>query len=466
VLIRDVEVEGTVLDVRLRDGRVRAVGEALPPERGDEILEGAGGALLPGLHDHHVHLRAAAANAGSILVGPPEVTDSAGLGARLRQAALARPDGAWIRAVGYHESVAGDLDRHVLDAIVPRHPVRVQHRTGIEWTLNSAAIDAFRIETWSEAGVDRDHDGVPTGRLRRLDARLGTLTRATSHLDFAAVSRRAAATGITGFTDADPERTPADLTALVLELDDGRLLQSVHVMGPVALTVPSHERLTLGPVKAILDDDALPTVDELAALVGLAHAEQRRFAVHCVTRVQLVVALAAFSSAGTVRGDRIEHAAVVAPELIEEIARLGLTVVTQPGFVAARGDQYLSDVEPDELPDLYRCGSLLAAGVPIAFGTDAPYGPTDPWAVMRAAADRRTGSGAVLGDQERIRSGAALARFLGVASNPSRRRRIEVGAAADLCLLRAPLDEALIRPSEDFVVATIIGGELAYSDAT
>ena len=36
--------------------------------------------------------------------------------------------GEWLRGTGYHESVAGELDRHALDRWVPARPVRVQHR--------------------------------------------------------------------------------------------------------------------------------------------------------------------------------------------------------------------------------------------------------------------------------------------------------------------------------------------------
>ena len=84
-------------------------------------------------------------------------------------------------------------------------------------------------------------------------------------------------------------------------------------------------------------------------------------------------------------GDRIEHASVTPPEVIAVMAHLSLTVVTQPAFVAARGDVYLRDVDPADRPDLYRCASLLEAGVAVGGSTDAPFGPDDPWLAMRAA---------------------------------------------------------------------------------
>jgi predicted amidohydrolase YtcJ len=67
------------------------------------------------------------------------------------------PPGAWIRAVGWHESSGWELDRKSLDYAVPHRPVRVQHASGALWVLNSPALDAVGLA---------DH---PTGRLYGMD---------------------------------------------------------------------------------------------------------------------------------------------------------------------------------------------------------------------------------------------------------------------------------------------------------
>ena len=56
-------------------------------------------------------------------------------------------------------------------------------------------------------------------------------------------------------------------------------------------------------------------------------------------------------------------------------------MVTQPNFVAERGDQYLADVPAGEHHELWRLASLKDAGVPVALSTDMPFGDADPWAV-------------------------------------------------------------------------------------
>ncbi|GHD75415.1 amidohydrolase [Streptomyces mirabilis] len=415
MLITDVEVEGYGrVDVRLGGGRVVGIGR---PRAGRGDVDGRGGALLVGLHDHHVHLAALAAEAASVRVGPAEAGNRDGLVGALRSG----PPGEWVRAVGYHESVAGELDRWVLDDFAPDRPVRVQHRSGALWMWNSAALRA--------AGLDGGGDGGD-GRFWREDERLRGFTPPV-RLDLRGVGARAAAYGITGFTNADPH--PGQGLPELLSL----LPQRLVVMG-----------LGDAPVKFLLDDATLPTPGELAASV--AAVRPRPVAVHCVTRVQLLVTLLALEEAGPVAGDRIEHGSVIPAETLPWLARLGVTVVTQPHFPEERGREYATDVDPDDQAHLYRCRSLAEAGIPLAAGTDAPYGSADPWAVMRAAVERSSG--------EAVDRRAALDLFAGEPQHPSRVRRLTVGSVADLCLLHVPLKEALDLMSADVVRATFVGG--------
>ena len=64
-----------------------------------------------------------------------------------------------------------------------------------------------------------------------------------------------------------------------------------------------------------------------------AHAIDRPVAVHCVTRAELVLAATAFAAAGSHPGDRIEHASVAPPDVVELLSELPLTGVTRPNFI-------------------------------------------------------------------------------------------------------------------------------------
>src|SRR5262249_11720462 len=68
---RAVLLDGATTAIRL-DDRILDVGE-LTPHKGEQVLDAAGATVIPGLHDHHVHLRSAAAALTSARVGPAEV---------------------------------------------------------------------------------------------------------------------------------------------------------------------------------------------------------------------------------------------------------------------------------------------------------------------------------------------------------------------------------------------------------
>jgi predicted amidohydrolase YtcJ len=420
LVLRRVEVDGTVTDVRIAGDVITGIGAGL---EGDEEIDGEGGALIPGLHDHHLHLFAMAAAAESV--------DASGDAlAALWAADATLPPGEWIRAVGWHESNGFELDRKTLDYAVPGRPVRVQHASGALWVLNSPALEAVGLA---------DHE---SGRLFGMDRLLRERLGGTAP-DLAGVSRMLAGFGVTRVTDATPYDSVDDVRML-----PGAMTQQVTVMGAPELDTSDLGSLLVGPAKIVVADHDPPGVEELVDRIGAARRHNRNVAFHCASRLGLVLALAALEGAGSRPGDRIEHGAVVPDDAIDTMRRLGVTVVTQPGFVVARGDRYLDDVDADDRPFLWRCGSLLRAGIPVAAGSDGPHGPADPWLAMRAAVDRRTAGGRVLGTDEGVTPAEALRLYVG-------NRRVAVGEPADLCLLHVPLAGALAAPDGAHVRLTV-----------
>jgi predicted amidohydrolase YtcJ len=220
--------------------------------------------------------------------------------------------------------------------------------------------------------------------------------------------------------------------------------------------------VAVGPVKLHLHEAALPDFDAAVALARSAHNAGRALAVHCTTEVELVFTLAVIEEAGAMRGDRIEHAGIAPDTLVAEIARLGFQVVSQPHFIAERGDRYLRDVVAEDHANLYRLAAFARAGVVLAGGSDAPFGSPDPWGAMRAAVSRRTTEGAVIGPDEALDPEAALALYLSDPLDLSRERCIAQGEPADLCLLSLPWREARERLDFADVRATWVAGSIIY----
>lgn len=451
--IRNVEVAGrSRLDVRLEGGRVAEVGPRL--SGGGLELDGHGGALIPGLADHHIHLLALAAREQSV---PLEgVRSSTEFAARIRAEVAKRPVGAWVRVLGYHESIAGELTRQELDTLAPRHRLRVQHQTGSLWVLNSRALEVLRAGE-DAPGLERD-----TGRLWRGDAWLRERIGAEPP-PLAPIGRQLASFGVTALTDASVT-TDASAAGLLAEaVRAGDLPQRLTLMSGGALGPPADSAFAVGPLKVLLDDHSLPDLEDFTARIARGRAWGRPVAVHCVTAAELALTLAAFGTAGAKPGDRVEHGGLIPQDAISAIRSLGLTVVTQPAFIRERGDRYAADVAPTEQGDLYRCASLLTAGVPVAASSDAPYASADPWRGITAAVSRQSAGGLTLGALERVTPAVALSLYLGDPANPGGPpRRIEAGAPADLCLLDASLRDVLDAPSAERVRATLLGGEVVH----
>ncbi|MET8645861.1 amidohydrolase family protein [Streptomyces sp. NPDC004675] len=90
---------------------------------------------------------------------------------------------------------------------------------------------------------------------------------------------------------------------------------------------------------------------------------------------------------------RIEHAEMLTPETVAAFAELGLTASVQPAFDALWGGadgMYAQRLGAERARTLNPFAALLRAGVPLAFGSDSPVTPLDPWGTVRAAAFHRT----------------------------------------------------------------------------
>ncbi|MCY4130174.1 MAG: amidohydrolase family protein [Gammaproteobacteria bacterium] len=429
LLIKNVDLNGRRLDVRCELGVISSVAEHLHSEANERVLNAKGGTLLPSLRDDHVHLLAMAARRRSMQCGPPEISVASQL-----KYALQRAKGTgWIRGVGYHESVAGDLTASRIDQWVDDRPVRIQHRSGRLWYFNSRGAAEF--------GLPKDQDGQLYRQDEEIYERLPLADDLSDELG--EVAREFASFGVTHVTDATPSNDEATLMFLQNSCPDLR----IRGMGGSGL-VEGHRKI-------ILDDYRLPDFRVLCEQIAEAHRMHRAVAIHCVSKVEVVFAVAAIADAGTLEGDRLEHATELPPDVISNVDALGLKLVPNPNFLYDRGDQYIVDNESAVLDSLFPIRSILARGIQCTGSTDAPFGSADPWCAMKAATDRRTRNGATIASQEAIQPEEALGLF-------TDDREIEIGASANLVCLDRPWSDARNRLESSDVIATILEGRITY----
>jgi predicted amidohydrolase YtcJ len=478
--------------VLLRDGRidaVRAERDLVPLARDCRAvdLDLRGRTLIPAFIDPHLHLLAYAARLVSVDCGPAAAPSIAAIQALVRARATTLPAGAWVRAAGYDELALAERrrpSRRDLDAAAPDHPVRLLHRSGHACVLNSRALALAGIDgsTPEPPGGYMERDlttGQPTGLLLEMDDLVEAAVPPLEPAELRAAVREAGARllryGVTFVEDASPANGPDEWRLFEGLLTDGSLPVGVSMMEGIGHLGALPETgaagsLRRGPVKVMpreLEHEFHPPQAELTAILRRIEGSGRKAAVHAVSRNGIDTVLAAFDPLGPqARGHRIEHCGVCSPRQARRMAALGLTVVTQPGFISTNGDLLSQRVAPADLPDLYPLRRLLEAGVALAGSSDAPVIDPDPLAGLRGALMRRTPSGVPLSPGQTLSGAQALALFTSAAARAlgleGRRGRIAPTLAADL----AVLNQDPTAPTADWpslhVDTTIRAGEVAF----
>lgn len=139
-------------------------------------------------------------------------------------------------------------------------------------------------------------------------------------------------------------------------------------------------------------------------------------------------------------GHRVEHAEMIDAMALAQLVLLGARVSAQPAFDAAWGGPdglYAARLGAGRATLLNPLADLTAAGIPLAFGSDAPVTPLDPWAGVRAAvrhsaADQRISGRAAF--RAATRGGWRLAGLDHTGAG-----ELRVGAPAHLAVWRAPV---------------------------
>ncbi|HEX9765659.1 MAG TPA: amidohydrolase family protein [Nitriliruptorales bacterium] len=126
-------------------------------------------------------------------------------------------------------------------------------------------------------------------------------------------------------------------------------------------------------------------------------------AVHCVGDEAILQAVRCWRSVekslpdydhGSVRRlrHRLEHATVMPPDLLSEIATLGLTISGQPSFETSWGNAggvFEHRLGPERAAWTSPFRAMANHGVPLAFGSGSSSRPFEPWETVHGAQHRR-----------------------------------------------------------------------------
>jgi predicted amidohydrolase YtcJ len=188
------------------------------------------------------------------------------------------------------------------------------------------------------------------------------------------------------------------------------------------------------------------------------------------------ISLDAFAAARAANGsrerrDRIEHAQVVAPMDFTRFADLGVIASMQPAHQTTDMRWAEQRIGPERAKGAYAWATFLKHGVRLAFGTDYPVEPIDPFRGLYACVTRELPDGGPSGGwqpQEKISmddciraytSGSAYGEF-----EEGKKGQIKPGHYADIIVLSVDVTQA--KPAEIVktkVLRTILAGRTIYN---
>jgi predicted amidohydrolase YtcJ len=511
---------GWVEAVGITGGRVAFAGTAIELEtRADphtfRIELDPDEVAIPGLTDAHLHLAEGGLSLDRIdLTGSPTLDVGLARIAAAHEAAADRD--AWLEGHGWHNDrwgvwpTAADLERVAPGRAIARwahdhHALWVSRRA-----MEIAGIDADRADP---AGgiIRRDVDGAPTGVLHEAAARIVTdhvpaasaeqyessiirLARDLIRLGVVAVHDPGALSlqeglgrAIAAYRMLDergdlPIRVHASIRSEQLATAIGQELRSGDPLGPPGGrarfgwlklfadgTLASRTAALLDPIEPepgrplppgtergiwLTDPEAVAAFAKQAAAAGIATQ------IHAIGDRSCRVSLDALEAAtGRIAlMPRLEHVQLLHPDDRARFAAAGIAASIQP--IHVRADAPIARALWGSRAEArgYPMRSLLDAGAVVAFGTDAPVEPIDPWPGLSMAVTRIDGTWPAgsepFGPDERLTLEQALRAACvapAVTAAETDRGRLIPGQRADLLVIPA---EALVHPIEP-------GGSLA-----
>lgn len=467
-------------NLRILNGFVIEVGAELSPRADEELLHGDGRWIIPGLWDEHVHMGQWVQMSARLdlakTLSSTEVLSVVAEHARAMDAQGEGPAESVIIGQGYRISGWTESAKPgALDAVAGGRAVVLISGDGHTGWLSTKAFEHFGL-----SGPDRLID---ENEWFELYARLDELAPASSTItdQYRAAVRSAHAQGIVGITDFEysstikrwPELVAAGVPKLRVQaafypeqLNDviaqgfktGDALAPHVMVGPLKIiadgslsSMTAHCCEPYGAPAATTRGTANYSPAELEELLAYATEAGIDVAVHAIGDAAATHAIDAFERTGA-RGS-IEHAQLMKIRDIERMARLGILASVQPSHLL--DDRTVIDrVWADRAERVFALRTMRHVGVTLAFGSDAPVAPLDPWLAIDAAVFRAEPGDDAWMPNEAITAAEALF------ASTNGEGPVSVGSRADLVLLdNNPLE---VRPRDVLVFQTLVNGEVVF----
>jgi len=507
------------------DGRIVAVGsnDSIRKLTGDktQLVDLGGHFVMPGFNDAHVHL--AAAGMRQLEVDLTGSTSLLEMQHRIGLAVNQAPSGGWIMGSGWdHTLWPGQTlpTRQDIDTMTNGHPAIFVRIDGHIAIANTAALAAAGINGKSEvpAGgkIDLDPQGQPTGILRESAQELvfGKVPPPTEAQRRQAAEFSLADAARWGVTSAQDYSSWNDFLVYeemeregkltlrisewlsfadpVEELEKHRthhppndlMLHTTMLKGFMDGSLGSRTAALLAPYAGEPGNSGLPQYQQAPLNeMAIARADAGfQLGFHAIGDRAAQMALDAFAAAES--GPRayaalgaasprdfrfrIEHDQVIAPNQFAQYKKLGVIASVQPCHLLTDMNWAVDRIGPERAKTSYPWKQFLENGVPLAFGTDYPVEPINPFRGVYAAVTRKNEAGTKEYYPEQkltleqalaaYTTGSAFAEFA-----EKQKGTLALGMLADFIVLDRDLTKvARADILKTQVLRTVVGGKTVY----
>jgi predicted amidohydrolase YtcJ len=465
-----------------------------------------GRTVIPGINDAHVHLSISPPSNRIDLQFKDPDPDWPEIKAAIAATLVKAPKGTLIQGEiawkVFHDLA---VNRDTLDQVAPNNPVILETFPGHAWIVNSSAMAQFGIREEQPNPVggryERSPDGRLTGVIREyaLEEVWRNQSNQTSEADALRELREtfsaAVKWGITTIQDMENDMPPDRCIALLEKMPVPIRVRVIRMPGttPAGRDIQegrpaprsSNPLITVSGTKWMLDGTPLegnlaPRSDpstmeyfvlheqltfpqtELAAMLRESLHDHDQLLLHVSAYPPAAAMLSAMQSDGGAQvwakeRVRFEHGDGLTPDLIPRVKEMGIVVVQDPTHLAGVNALPAIGIVLEKLK-AQPLQSLLAAGVPVAFGSD---GPPNPYLnIMFASLDPDRPSEAITREQAVIAYTltSAYAEFA-----EKDKGSLEAGKLADLAVLSHDIftiDSSELPKTES--VLTLVGGKIVY----
>lgn len=482
-----------------------------------DVIDLHGQRVLPGFLDAHQHPLMLSQTSKQLFCMPPVVHSIEELVDKLRHKLEGNADGEWLEAWGYDEGKL--LDRRAptrwdLDNVSTDVPIVVTRTCTHIISVNSKALALAGIteDTPNPIGgeIERDENGVATGILKEaardfVKRVMPTKTVNELACDLVDLSTKLLALGITGTTELMARLKPHDdyeifcaavdkgirqrtvLYYMWEDFTEGLAIEpfkmckenSVHVGGIKLFADGSVSGQTAWVDAPYLGTAAnygitTTTLEELLAAGNAAKEHGVQLVVHAMGEKAIDLIVNTFYQEErwlkNMPSVRVEHAAMPTKQALERAAQAGIAFVPQPIFLFAEIESYFNHLGEERTRNTYPVKAMLAAGIPVAFSSDAPAtawaDPANPFVGIQAAVTRKAYDGSDTGSGQAIDVETAITLYTRMAQEITgipNVGQLAVGYEADFIVLdRDILAVAHEEIGQIIVEQTYMGGELVF----